>query len=286
MNVSQPPLQIAVPNLSRAVRVLHLTDAHVCQPDGDSPHREKCLARRAKWPAEGHEARFEALLNQAQNSDVDLLLLTGDIVDFPAKQSIDWVRYCLEKCGKPWLYVPGNHDWYFPGQAPDAALRRAQYERLAPLFPAGEPSLIYRHELHGLQFLCVDNSTYQINREQLQFARESLQSGLPTVLLIHIPITQSLLREPTIAKWRDAMLMGEHLEESRRAMWGWEKDNPATFEFIELMQHAPNLVAIFCGHVHFSHEETFSESAVQFVGAPGFEGGCRVVDFLLPSSAT
>lgn len=273
------PIRIAVPRLKRLTRVLHLTDGHVCLPDEGSSHESACQVRRSHWPAAEQEARFANLLRQVADSAIDLLLLTGDIVDFPASTSIQFVRALLENTGKPWLYVPGNHDWHFPGQRPDTALRQVQSALLAPLFAPRNPALSYCHEFSGLQFLCVDNSTYQIEAEQLALAREYLQNGLPTVLLIHIPITQPGLREPTKAKWRDAILMGEAIEESRRALWAWEPDRPETTQFIELLRAAPNLTAIFCGHIHFAHTEPFSESAIQFVGAPGFEGGFRVVEF-------
>lgn len=272
-------LRIAVSNLERPTRILHLTDGHICLPDAGSPFEVACRARRAAWPAEEQEARFANLLKRAAHADIDLLLLTGDIVDFPARSSIEFVRELLDECGKPWLYVPGNHDWYLPGQRPDTALRRAQSPLLVPLFPQGEPSLCYSREFNGLQFLAIDNSTYQIEAKQLAFAQKTLKNGLPTVLLIHIPITQPLLREPTMAKWHDAILMGDSIEDSRRHVWAWETDRAETAQFIELLHSAQNLTAIFCGHVHFPHEERFSESAIQLVGAPGFDGGFRVVEF-------
>ncbi|MDQ3812821.1 MAG: metallophosphoesterase, partial [Armatimonadota bacterium] len=272
-------LRIVVPGLERSTRVLHLTDTHICRPDVGSPHEAACQKERSRRPAEEQEAHFANLLQRAAEADIDLLLLTGDIVHFPAQTSIQFVRALLNSTGKPWLYVPGNHDWYYPGQRPDTALRLVQSPLLAPLFGSQGPSLCYRHEQNGLQFLGVDNSTYQIEVEQLTFARECLQNELPTVVLIHIPITQPHLRAPTIAKWRDPILMGDTIEDSRRALWAWEPDRAETTQFIELLRAATNLVAIFCGHVHFAHDERFSDSAIQLVGAPGFEGGFRVVEF-------
>ncbi|HEY0076222.1 MAG TPA: metallophosphoesterase [Abditibacteriaceae bacterium] len=274
------PYQIVVPQLKKRTRVLHITDAHFCRADddGNEEHNAICRTRHARWQErENQEANTSRLLQDVKESGSDLLWLTGDIVDFPARASLQRVRELLDNCGVPWLYVPGNHDWYFPYQQSNEALRRAQYEKLAPLFNGG-PQLCWKHEINGLQILGVDNSTYQIEGEQLQFAREALQTGLPTVLLVHVPLTQPGLRAPTIAKWRDCILVGEHITEERRADWAWAPDRPETAQFIELMQSAPNLIAILCGHVHFAHEEAFG-SAVQLVGAPAFAGGSRIIDF-------
>lgn len=52
-----------------------------------------------------------------------------------------------------------------------------------------------------------------------------------------------------------------------------------TLEFVEAVTTAPNVVAAFCGHVHFAHADAINTRAVQYVGAPGFEGGRRLVEF-------
>jgi DNA repair exonuclease SbcCD nuclease subunit len=274
------PLRITVPGLERSTRVLHLTDSHICIPDPDTPFEADCRADRARRPAKEQEDRYANLMSRVADSDIDLLLLTGDIVHYPTNNSIQYARDWLDGTGKPWLYIGGNHDWYFPGQQPNTNLRAQQLPRLTPLFGAHEPALYYSHKVNGLQFLILDNTTYQINAEQLAFAREMLQNQTPTILLIHIPVTQPALRAATIAKWEDPILMGDSIAESRRDIWAWEPDRRETFQFIDLIRAAPNLHAIFCGHVHFRHEERFSESAIQYIGAPGFDGGFRVIDFL------
>ena len=278
--MDQLSYSIKVPQLQKSTRLVHITDAHFCRPDEDeSPEaRDVCRQRYARWQErENQEANAVRLLQSVKNSGADLLLLSGDIVDFPSRASVQLVREQLDNCCVPWLYVSGNHDYYFPFQQSNEALRRAQYSKLAPLFN-GSPQLCWKHQINGLQILGVDNSTYQVDREQLEFARASLQSGLPTVLMVHIPLTQPGLRPPTIARWRDCILMGEPIAEEHRADWAAAPDRPETAQFIKLMQTAPNLVAILCGHVHFAHEEAFG-SGVQLVGAPAFGGGYRIVDF-------
>lgn len=270
---------IIAPGLKAPTRILHLTDAHFCRADEDE-HAALCRERNARWQErENQEANATRLLQTARESGAELLLMTGDIVDSPSHASLEYVRGLLDACGLPWLYVSGNHDWYFPYQQAHEDLRSAQYHKIEPLF-GGPPRTGWCYEINGLQILGIDNSIYQIENDQLELARAALETGLPTVLLIHIPLTQPGLRAPTIARWRDCILMGETILEEHRANWAWAPDRPATAEFIRLMQKAPNLVAILCGHVHFAHEEAFG-AGVQLVGAPAFAGGSRVIDFVM-----
>ena len=64
-----------------------------------------------------------------------------------------------------------------------------------------------------------------------------------------------------------------------RESWQVSDDTPETLEFVDAVSTAPSLVAAFCGHVHFAHADAINTRAVQYVGAPGFEGGRRLVEF-------
>jgi hypothetical protein len=37
------------------------------------------------------------------------------------------------------------------------------------------------------------------------------------------------------------------------------------------------VVAVFAGHVHFNHEDTFTNGIKQYVTSTGYTGDCRVV---------
>lgn len=59
-----------------------------------------------------------------------------------------------------------------------------------------------------------------------------------------------------------------------------DADLPSTLEFVRSLVAAENLIGVFCGHIHFDHADTLSRSAVQYVGAPGFDAQKRLVEFL------
>ena len=280
-DVPEPLLsRVIVGGLRKAVRVLHVTDTHVCRVDEGHEHAKACRGRWEMRKGDALERRVERIFARAAEGDLDAVLLTGDIVEFPMPASLMWVRERLERCAAPVHYIAGNHDANFSDTPWNGAIRAKELPRLAPLFGPRAPALFDRFEIGGLQFLSVDDSTYQISEEQLEFVRKHLAGGMPTVLMIHIPLSTPELKVRTVAKWKAPILMGEPLE--AWAVKAFMADPPVveTAAFIELLRGAKNLQAVLCGHVHFAHEERFSATALQLVGPAGFDGECRVIEFV------
>ena len=158
-------------------------------------------------------------------------------------------------------------------------LRSAWWPALDPL-TRGEASYA-SHIIGGIQFLLVDSSTYQITEDQLAFLQSKLKTDLPTVLLTHIPFSLPTLRDRTIARWKDPILIADpDWPVERRERWKTDADLPSTLEFARAVAMADQVIAVFCGHVHFDHVDTLSLRAVQYVGAPGFDAQKRLVEFL------
>ena len=59
---------------------------------------------------------------------------------------------------------------------------------------------------------------------------------------------------------------------------GHGEDLPPTLEFARTLVRAENLVAVFCGHIHFAHADSINLNAIQYVGAPGFDANSRLVE--------
>ena len=95
----------------------------------------------------------------------------------------------IEAIGIPYIYIAGNHDWHYEGMTGELELLRDKWikKRLMPLYQGNNP-LMAAYDIKGIRFLAIDNSTYEINDKQLIFFSEQVASGLPLVLLIHIPM--------------------------------------------------------------------------------------------------
>ena len=135
-------------------------------------------------------------------------------------------------------------------------------------------------KIGGIQFLLIDDSIYQVNKEQRAFVDTHLANGMPTVLLTHIPVSLPTLREPTLERFDAPILIADpEWGPESRDRWGTGENLPPTLEFARTLVRAENLVAVFCGHIHFAHADSINLNAVQYVGAPGFDGASRLVEF-------
>jgi hypothetical protein len=241
--------------------------------------REKFSARRidAAGKPVPTELTFAEAVSTAKAANVDLLALTGDIVHFPSKASVEAASTPLIQSGLKFMYTSGNHDWEFTGLTSSDALRRDCWPALEPLH--GGQAAFSRCDIGGVRFMAIDDSNYQINDEQLAFARAALADGLPTVLLIHIPISLATLRPATIERWAAPILIGDpdwNLES--RTKWDTRYDDPQTLEFVRLVSTATNLIAVLCGHIHFPRADNLHPGAIQYVGQPGYAGGYRMIE--------
>ena len=279
---------IHVEGLTRPIRMIHITDSHVALVDErDADHVEACqrtceLFRTIRKADDGTpiptDVTFEELTREARDLNPDILVLTGDIIHFPSQACLDHVLRSIDGLDIPVLYTAGNHDWHFPGVEGREELREGCRPLLEPLHRGN--AAYGRYETAPMQWLWVDNSTYQITEEQLAFVTQNLANLAPTVLMMHIPLSLATLRDDTIERWNAPILIADpDWDLESRDRWGTGDDLQTTKAFARMLASAENLVAVFCGHVHFTHADTISPTAVQYVGASGFDAARRVVDF-------
>ena len=285
---SDESARIGIEGLRQTVRVLHVTDAHVALVDErDAEHVESCGSRCEHWgnhrkDADDHSISthetFAAIMADARDLNLDLIALTGDIIDFPSQASIESAAASIARANVPTLYTSGNHDWHFPKLEGRSSLREAWWPALQPLH--GGNASCHCVEVGGIQFLAFDNSTYQIDEAQLAFAQMHLSNAMPTVALMHIPLSVPTLRAPTIERWKAPILIGDpDWDLESRERWEAGEDSATTLEFARTLSASTNLIAVLCGHIHFPHVDSLSPSAAQYVGAPAYACATRLIEF-------
>jgi len=252
---------ITIPDLKDSLKIMQITDAHISIEDEKESDLMKYGERMHKGyiaPRKHHHqdifmTTFEYLddlLLKAKDEDVELLLLTGDIVNFPSAVSVKYVYDRLMETGIPWLYIAGNHDWYYEGMpgSPDS-LRLAWIEKsLAPLYRGNNP-LFYSEIISGIRFVGIDNSTYKINDEQVQFMEEQLSGNEPIILISHIPY--SLNRNAS---------------------------QPGTTAIVDLiLSNSDKIIAILTGHTHRT-SFYFTGNLCQYTSLAAFQGGSFIVN--------
>ena len=220
------------------------------------------------------EKAFEETVRLAVESGADLLALPGDIFSWPSEAAIEWAYDLLEKSGITYIYVAGNHDWHYEGMEGSLEELRDTWigKRLLPLYQGRNP-LMGAYDIKGVRFLAIDNSTYQISAEQLEFFRQQVQTGLPLVLLAHIPFYapgKSVGFGCGHPDW--SWDTDKNYEIERRPRWPVEGHTAATFNFYREVFNAPNLLAVFAGHIHRPSFELIN-GRPQFVADDNASGG-------------
>jgi predicted phosphodiesterase len=291
---------VEIGGLEKPLVVLHITDSHVSVADPGEAQYQPYASRmdnaygndREHWRTKKKATtatHFRDLLASAKEQHVDLIALTGDIINNPSQSSVQFIRAALDATGVRWLYIAGNHDWHYEGMAGSSeALRKTWLQkRLLPLYQGRNP-LCYAVRIGGINFIALDNSTYQVTAAQLAFYEKEIALGLPTVLLLHIPIYA-----PGNAGKNASDSCGD-------PSWGWETDRnfsierrerwpksgnlKSTTDFVERIGKTTNLIAVLAGHTHKARADKLSESAAQYVAQAACNGGSRLITFTPPVS--
>ena len=276
---------IGIEGLEQALHLMHITDSHFAEWDErDAQSRadgERVLGIFQERTPDGAPPRhiFAQALQQSNALGVDATVLTGDIIHFPAWAGLEALEAEIGVLQAPYLYTLGNHDWHFAHLPWGEAMRAAHYGRFARLTDPGPAAQVRR--LGNVLLVALDNSTYQVDERQVDFLRQQLDTGLPCLLFVHIPVDMPTLRPAVVQRWKAPIVMGaeDGWDEESRAQWLSDGVGPATRAFMELIQseRAANLAGIFCGHVHFVHADAFAPGRFQYVTKPGFEGGYRQI---------
>jgi len=295
---------IEIADFEGSLRVLHLSDTHVtCSGDEDRKYREysarmdEAFAQTRRHDTGETTTPIQCLedaLRLGAEGGVDMLVLTGDIVNNPSATSVARVRGALDDSGIDYYYISGNHDWHYEGMdgSPEALRSKWRSDRLLPLYrtePARTHPGHYTFNAGGMLFVAIDNSTYQIDEEQLESFRHADATGLPLILLLHIPLSVADMPNMLCGHPDWGAKCDENYLIERRQRWPEDGNTRTTEEFVRNVAAAPNLVAILAGHTHSPKVAclepklfpgTVHPKALQYVVRSGAHGGQRMIDIV------
>ncbi|MDN5214459.1 metallophosphoesterase [Fulvivirgaceae bacterium BMA12] len=277
--------------IKEPMKVVHIADTHLFKDDERGIPYQQYSGRMAKaYNRTTHFKTFEETnpeealaktLAYAKKINADLITLIGDIFSFPSEAAIEWVGAKLKETGIPYIYTAGNHDWHYEGMEGSLESLRDTWtrKRLLPLYQGNHP-LMAAYDLKGIRFVAIDNSTYQINEEQLAFFTDQVSSGMPLVLLVHIPMYapgKGISFGCGNPDW--GAKADEIFEVERRPQWPEGGHTRTTFEFYKKVFNTPNLMGIFSGHIHRNSIEIV-KGKPQIVADDNASGGYLDIDFL------
>jgi len=279
---------IVIEGLNKPFNVMQITDSHIsCDNDSDREYEIYSARMNQAYPLVNHFKTnekvtplqcFEELMGIAQKENVDLISLTGDIVNYPSATAVEAVRKLVTGSGIRHIYVAGNHDWHYEGMKGSQNELRQEWctTRLKPLYTGD--MFFSSTIMNGINLMTIDNSTYQIHEEQLEFYKQQKKRPEPIVIFAHIPFYMPSMRiccgHP---EWGAMADRGYELE--RRERWSESGNNSATKEFIRQIMTTDRLAGIFTGHWHQNRCITSADKK-QCVAEAAYNGQYRMIRFI------
>lgn len=268
-----------VKTLDKPFNVLFLADAHITVEDErgkDFYSFTKRMGGAAVEPdnygiSNGREKALIASLEKAKKEKVELVILGGDILNFPSMASVELLERIMNDSGLKWIYTAGNHDWHYEGEEGEAFNLRNKWEEqnLKPLYQGANP-LYSSTVLHQINFVLIDNSTNEITQEQLDFYKEQINRGMPIILAMHIPLYlpgQNIDYGCGHPDWNEENDTYYKIE--RRKPWPKEGHSQTTLEFRELVLNSPLTIGIYAGHTHEQAVDIYNNTP-QYVAAANY----------------
>jgi len=285
---------VVIKGLKKTTRVLHISDSHISFSDKSEKkyHTYSKRMDNAYKSVQHYKTKEETtpvetfleLMDFAKNQNVDVIVLTGDIINNPSKSSVSFISKSVQKTRIPSIYVAGNHDWHYEGMEGSGAMLRQTWinKSLLPLY-VGKNPLYSSYNIGGINFVTIDNSTYQVNEEQLRFYKKQAKLDIPIVLLMHIPLylPKDVEKEniSTCGDPRWGWDMDKNYEIEQRERWPRSGNLPSTVEFVEVVRKSTNLIAVLVGHTHNAIADDISKTAVQYITGRSADGQHRLLIF-------
>lgn len=279
---------IAMQDIAKPVKVLQIADTHIsCDNETDRKYEQYSARMNKAFLQTKHYktneptttvACFKELMQVAKNESVELIALVGDIVNYPSATAVEFVHSEVVATGIPYIYTAGNHDWHYEGMSGSSNDLRNTWcaERLKPLYTSSNP-LYSSTIVGGINMVMIDNSTYQVNEEQLAFYEQQIKKAEPVALFVHIPLYINSMRmccgHPG---WGEASDKNHEIE--RRGKWDAAGNKKSTIGFLNQVKKTEKLAGVFAGHWHqyysISHQHIH-----QHLALPGFNGQHRLIKF-------
>ena len=278
--------------ITEPVKILQFSDTHLYLDDERGEKYRDYSGRMAKAynstrnyknnAATNPIEMFNQIIDEANSQDLDAIAMTGDIVSFPSAAGVDFILKRLSKLSTPSYYIAGNHDWHFEGLPGSSRDLRDEWieKRLKPLYPSGVNPLAYAVKVKGVKLIFVDDSTYEIMPEQLEFIKKELSSMEPAILFMHIPLYapgRSVGFGVGHPNW-NASTDGNYKIE-RRPQWPAEGHTETTYAFRQEALKAVNVLGVFAGHIHVQSLD-ICQGKPLLVAPAGIDGSAITIEVL------
>ena len=272
---------LIIQGLTKEYKFLQVTDLHASAFSAeeakamDANRRNYITARRGAF-TDGFmlaEERMPYMFGYADEIGADMLLLTGDIIDFPSELNISLMYENIKALKAPALFTLGNHDWCYADDylTPNAAATYIpEFNKMSAGQPADDPYVRYV-EYDEFMIVAVDNSPDYVTAATVDKFLALCEKGKPIILMLHVPLHVDSLVEDCTKVWGKDLGMG-----GDTGLCAWNPDVQRFYAAVAEDENSP-VVAVLAGHVHFTHEDTLPNGVVQYITSTAYTGDCRVI---------
>ena len=258
--------------LPQPFSVLHISDTHLaeCYPT-EPPHKVEFAKKRFQ----GFGGRqVEALRSSIEwaKGNADLLIHTGDLIDFQTEANLDFVRKMFGE-EKGIAASMGNHE-YQRRKVGEPIRNTTEYndlstEKLSSAYPFDIS--VQSTVVNGVNFVTMDQVYGFVTERQVERFAAEVKKGLPIVLCMHVPLFTDhiwMIHERfwryRWKKFRIAAAPDPHGDYKRQL------EDRTTREFVAYLKREPLLKGLLTGHLHISIQDRFSPTAMQYVVGGNF----------------
>lgn len=288
---------IKVPGLTETYKFLQVSDTHVAVIPEDTSRFDysHAVSRNAHFGSYTEGDYLEMLdkyYAYAEKEGVDAVLLTGDIIDFPSEENVDFLYDVIDSSPLTTMYTVGNHDWSYPDASfgYGAYLSQTQRETFLPLFNRASvvESCGNTDNPHGsyidfgelVVVMLNDSDDMFTYTQSYNVLKNALALNKPTIVCYHSPLYSPTLTEDIVAQWKTNQIVGSHRGAS---MWTIK-----TSTIVSMLESSENIIGLFAGHAHFEHEDVVYDSSfdmskvvpnnvIQYLCPSGYDGNCRLI---------
>ncbi|MBR4743786.1 MAG: metallophosphoesterase [Oscillospiraceae bacterium] len=259
---------ISIPGVREEHLLMHITDTHVNVFDEKSTEEERSAAEKQDEMWQTFKSRFaeangepygdpqristreafERQLALAEELTPEVLLLSGDNLEFSHPAG---ARYLTEKLGAysgKTMIVPGNHE----------------DQTFGDLWSPGVKTM----ELDGFRIAAVDDSRKTVSQADLDALRVLCGEGIPVIILCHVPLATPWCRTLCVEKMtgrNDYFYLDSDSEDANGRA------------FVDLCMNDDAVRAVICGHVHGYHRMELVPGKPQIIGSQGMAGAVDLI---------
>ena len=250
--------------LSKPYKLIQFSDVHVAtynQQTDDQESIHQAINQEQTWMKQRQDfaSKFNEpfdsksmlssvdclnqLIDYANHEDPDLVLLTGDIIDYYSPSNYNFLIQSVKNIHAPYLFSCGNHE-YPPENFLELCNDSLEFNMI---------------EFNDFLVVSIDNSKRKITAAQLKAFESILERGKPIIIAMHIPM-MTTFNFDEFSKFDDYYTMK------------YSDLDVTTNQFIQTVTSCEQVKAIFCGHIHGSMVSFVAPNIPQYCCSSGLIG--------------